>query len=452
MVARRPEQPPFTVLGPAVWLSAAVAVFVGVLGVIGADALWLVPLGDRLAHGQLPNSVPYATAPTSGWHDVPAGAELAFWAAYHAFGGLRGLVVLQAVAAGVGIGALARGIGRQSSAGAALLTSLLVVAGALPAVAVTNVSLFSFALFPILLGILESDSADPGGHIWFVVPLLALWGNLHGAVLIGWSVLACYLVLHRGRHRAGEASAVLAAATVALFLNPELWDTPRYYWWAFRNEAARQGIGLWAPLTASALDGLSVAVLVLFVGLALRGARRFQLWEAVAILGLAAATVHVARNAAWLLSVAAYPAARSLSLPGPRPRLLAVAAAAVTVGVAAGLVPSPGDPGSQVLARRAARTGETVLGEPVLGQQVALEGGRVWVDNPLDAFRRPDQRLYVDWFSGRARGSTAVDRAGLVLVRAHSTAGRLAAKDRRLVLLTARDGAALYRVRRASGG
>jgi hypothetical protein len=130
--------------------------------------------------------------------------------------------------------------------------------------------------------------------------------------------------------------------------------------------------------------------------------------------------------------------------------LLGVAAAAITAGVVAALVPAPRDPGSRQLAHAAARTEEVVLAEPVLGQQVVLMSGRVWVDNPLDAFRRADQKLYVDWFSGDAVGSAAVENAGVVLVRAGSAAGRLAAHDPRLVLLTERDGAVLYRVRRSA--
>jgi hypothetical protein len=108
-----------------VWASAALAAFVAALGVIGADALWLVPLGDRIVHGELPGSIPYATAPTSGWHDVPAGGQLVFWAFYHAFGGDRGLVLAQALAAAVGLGSLAHGLGRRASGGGVLLVAAL---------------------------------------------------------------------------------------------------------------------------------------------------------------------------------------------------------------------------------------------------------------------------------------------------------------------------------------
>jgi hypothetical protein len=439
-----------TSLAPAVWLSAALAALIAALGVIGADALWLVPLGDRIAHGHLPGSIPYATAPPSGWHDVPALGHLIFWAAYHTLGGERGLVVLQTLAAAVGIGALARGVGQHSSAGAAGFVSILVIIGSLPAIAVTNVSLFSLALFPILLGLLEAQSVVRSGHIWLAVPLLAVWGNLHGAVLVGWGLLACYLVLARWRHRPIETSAILATAALAIFANAAHREAPHYYWSVFHNEAARQGVGLWSHLSASAFDVLLVVVFAAFAAIAVRRRGSCRLWEIVAIAGLAASTVDVARNGVWLLMVAAYPAARALSFRGPRPRLLAVVAGAVTVAVFVGLFRSPPDPGSRRLARVAARSGAAVLAEPVLGQQVVLAGGRVWVDNPLDAFRAADQRLYVDWFSGRRAGADAVRHADLVLVRRRSAAGRVAARDRRLVLLSSRGGAALYRVRASS--
>jgi hypothetical protein len=433
---------------PVVWATAALAAFVAALGLIGADALWLVALGDRVVHGHLPSSIPYASAPTQGWHDVPAGAEVLFWAFFHAFGGDRGLVVAQAVAAAIGFGALAQGLQREAaSAGAALLLPALVLAGSLPLVVVTGVSLFSLALFPLLVGLLEAETRAPSRRLWLTVPLLALWGNLHGAVLIGWALLACYLVLERGRRRPLLAVAVLGAATAALFLNPALWHTPRYYWSVFHNETARQGVGLWAPLAGKPLDVAFAIVAVCLIALSLRGRRRFHPWEGVAVLGLAAATVHVARTGPWLLFLLAYPAARSLRAREPRRVPVAVTAASLGAASVALLVAGPRDSGARSIARLAARSGEPVLAEAVLGQQVALDGGRIWVDNPIDAFRPADQRLYVNWLTGKPSGASAVTRAALVLVRRHSSAGDLAARDLRLVLVAAGSGGVLYRVR-----
>ena len=410
----------------------ALAAFLAAFGVVGSDALWVVPLGAEVAHGHLPASIPYATAPTSGWHDVPALGQLVLWALYHAFGGVRGLVVAQAVAVAIAFGSLAYGLRRES----ALLVSAIVLAGALPAVVVTNTQLFSLALFALLLLVLQSRRP-----LWVSVPLILVWGNLHGEVLTGWALLACYVVFERRR-----AWPVLVAATVALGLTPALWHTPSYYLGVFQSEVAHTGEGLWAPLGLGPFDVL-LMVAVSLLAVALRGGR-VRLWEAVALVGLGAATVHVARNGVSLLFVAAYPAARALSLRSPSPRLLACAGAILATAAVVSLARGPVTLGSPQLARDAARTGRPVLADAYLGQQVVLAGGRVWVENPIDAFRRPDQRLYLDWLAGRPSGNAAVEHARYVLVQAASAAGKRAAGDARLAVVEKTPAAVLYRVKR----
>ncbi len=427
----------------------ALGAFAATVGVIGADALWLVALGERVAHGALPRAIPYATAPSGGWHDVPAGAELVFWALFHLFGGARGLVLAQAGAAALGLGTLAVGLRRESSPGAALVVPLLVLAGALPSIAVVSVALFSLALFPLLLALLEAQSRRPSRAVWFSVPLLALWGNLHGEVLAGWALLACYLLGERARSRPWSSLALLASATAALLANPALLRTPDYYRGVLGSAVARQGEGLWAPLGSGGFDLLLVAAAVVLAAVALAGHGRMKLWELLAASGLTLATVHVARTGVWLLFLLAYPAARGLRLGAPHRRVLVAAAATLAIGAVALIVHGPPDPGSSSLASLAARSGEPVLAEGILGQQVALAGGRVWLDNPLDAFRRSDQRLYLDWLDGRASGEAALAHATRVLVEGGSTAGRRAAHDARLVRLAAAGGAVLYRVGRA---
>ena len=99
--------------------------------------------------------------------------------------------------------------------------------------------------------------------------------------------------------------------------------------------------------------------------------------------GVAVATVEVARNGVWLLFVAAYPAARSLRFRAPRRGILVLVSATVSAAAVAALIQGPNDPGARSVARQAARGGRTVLAEPVLGQQVALYGGRVWVESAV---------------------------------------------------------------------
>jgi hypothetical protein len=433
--------------GWAVWSVAAAAGFLASLGLIGADALWLVPLGREVAHGHLPGSIPWATAPTSGWHDVPALGQLAFWAAHRALGGDRGLVVAQTVAAVTGFWALARGLSREAASGAVLAVSGVVLVGSLAAVFVVGVSLFSLALFPLLLLLLESESRSPGRKIWLAVPIIALWGNLHGGVLAGIGLLACYLLLDRARREPWASVGVLAAAIVALCLNPALWNTPSYYRGVLGNEAARMRVGLWTPLRLGGVDLFLIAAAIVLAGLVVASRRRVRLWEAAAMAGLVIATIDVARTGTWLLFVAAYPAARALRLGAVSVRLVRVAALVLAGSALVLLARGPRDPGSRPIALVAARTGQPVLAAAILGQQVALAGGRVWVNNPIDAFRRADQRLYLKWVDGRPGGAPALAHARYVLVTPASAAGRLAARDTSLALVAGDGRAALYRVR-----
>ena len=156
---------------------------------------------------------------------MPAFAQLVFWAAYHALGGDRGLLVLQVVAAAVGFWALAWGLAREASGGAVLAVSAVVLLGSLTAVFVVGVSMFSLAFFPLLLLLLESESRTPSRRIWLAVPIVAVWGNLHGAVLVGLGLLACYAIFDRARREPWVAAGVLAAATAVLFVNPALSET-----------------------------------------------------------------------------------------------------------------------------------------------------------------------------------------------------------------------------------
>jgi hypothetical protein len=417
------------------------------VGVLGADVLWGVPLGRELIHGRLPHGVAFASAVTSGWRDVPAGAELMVWTLYRALGGDRGLVVGQVAAVTVGFGALAEGLRREAAAGGVLVASALVLAGSLPAVVVVGMASFSLALFPLLLLVVELDARRPSRLIWLAVPLLALWGNLHGGVLLGWGVLACYLALARARRGVGTALGVLAAGTVALFVNPALWHTPSYYRGVFESEPARRSSDLWTGLGTGGFDLVLIAVALALVVIAVAGRARVALWEVVALIGLAAATVHVARTGLFFLFVAAYPAARGLRLRGPKPRLLATAAAGLAVGAVLGLTTLSHEPDSQALAARAAATGRPVLATSLLAGQVAAAGGRVWVNNPIDAFRRSDQRLYLDWVDGRGEGAPAVRHAAFVLAATGSAAGRVAARDPRLALVASDGASGLYRVR-----
>jgi hypothetical protein len=249
--------------------------------------------------------------------------------------------------------------------------------------------------------------------------LLALWSNLHGAVLVGLAVAAAYLIFGRARRQPLLAGSVLVASALAVCVTPALQNTPGYYAGLLQNEAARRGEALWSPLSlTSGFDLLLLAAAIVLLALAMRA--RPALWEAIALAGLAVLTVKTARSGVWLLFLAATPAARSLHLEPGRERRIAGIALPVAVALAVfGVVRGPlssgvGHPLLDEALRRAA--GTPILAESIPAEQVALAGGRVWMSNPLDAFSHPNQRLYLDWLAGRPAGDAALQHASRVVL------------------------------------
>lgn len=412
----------------AVALGAALA---AIVGTIGADSRWLAALGRIIVdRGQIPDGVPYATAPSAGWHNVPVLAELTLYG-LRSLAGDRGLLAAQIVAVAAALAILAwdqRRGGADDLSGALVL--LVIVVGALPALVVMRSQLFSLFLFPAVLALLRSEKRKPSGHVWLLVPLFALWSNLHGAVLVGFAVGAAYLLLDRGLGEPFLAAAVLGGSAIALCATPALEHTPEYYLGVLHNEAARRGEQLWAPLSlSSGFDLLLLTAAIPLVVLALRA--RPALWEMAALAGLAILTVRTGRSGVWLLFFTAAPAARPLRLGPSRALRLGAAALVLTTVIALfGVARGPLSTGATkpLLDEALQRAdGTPILAEGVLSEQVALAGGRVWMSNPLDAFSHHDQRLYLDWLDARPDGDAALQQVPrVVLVRRDSeTAHRL---------------------------
>jgi hypothetical protein len=430
----------------AVALGAALA---AVAGTIGADSRWLAALGRIIVdRGEVPDGVPYASATSAGWHNVPVLAELILHGLTSAAGD-RGLLAAQVVAVAAALAILAwdlRRSGTDNLGGALVL--LIVVVGALPALVVIRSQLFSLLFFPALVALLRAEARVPSARLWLLLPLVALWSNLHGAVLVGLAVAGAYLVLERGRRQPLVAAAVLAGSVIAVCATPALTHTPDYYLSVIHNEAARRGVQLWAPLSLnSGVDWLLIAAAVPLVVLAFRA--RPKLWEIVVLAALAVLTIRTARSGVWLLFFAAAPAAQALHLRSARSFRLAAPALALTGGLAVlGLARGPlstgaGGPLLDEAIHQA--HGTPILADGVLGEQVALAGGRVWMTNPLDAFSQRDQRLYLDWLAGRRDGDAALQRAPtVVFVLRHSDAASRLEHNRRLRRVASDANALLY--------
>lgn len=435
------------------WLAVALgAGACALLGSIGADARWLAALGRTiLEQGSIPSGVPYAAAPSVDWVNVPVLGELVFHA-LQVVGGDRGFLVAQLIAVTAALTLLAlgmRALGASDAASAVVL--MLVFFAAVPSFLIVRAQLFSLVLFCAALVLLRAESRRPGRRVWLLVPLIVLWANLHGGVLVGLAIAAAYLVLERARREPVVAASVLAACCAALFLTPALLDSGHYYLGVLRSEAAQRGEGLWAPLSlGNPFDVVFIVLAIPLLVFAFRSGSR--VWELACIAALSGLTLHAGRNSVWLLCFIAAPAAHGLGKRFLRdfsvsPRTLVLCAWVPAAFLVVGLLQTPQQYGAGERVRsEAARlaAGKPILADGIDAEQLALDGRRVWIANPLDAFSRRDQRLYLDWLDANPAGDALLRGASAVVVARGSKPQQRLERDRsfRRAALDAR--AAIY--------
>jgi hypothetical protein len=233
----------------------------------------------------------------------------------------------------------------------------------------------------------------------------------------------------------------------APLLTPALLQTPAYFWSVLHNYTATRGYGLWAPLDpTSGFDILLIVAGLVLAAAALRA--RPAGWELAAGGMLFASTIHTSRAGIWLLLLLVAPAARALPLRrAPGSRAAVAAASAVVVVSVFGVVAPHAGRGEDVV-RQAVQIaqGRPILADGQLGELVAVDGGRVWVGNPIDAFALRDQATYISWLRGEPAGDAALSHAHLVIVQDRSAAQRRLITTRRATLVLAAGGVQLYEV------
>lgn len=428
---------------------AGVVAIAALLARVGADARWLAALGHVIAQRHaIPAGIPFASAPTSHWPDATVLAQLVFNGLEQAFGD-RGLMLAQLLAVTfaftmLGRDAIAGGADARGTSRALVLVAL----GTLPALTIARVQLFSLVLFPVAVALLRAEARRPSRRIWLVVPLLALWSNLHGSAVLGLAVVLGYLLCSRARREPMLATAVGIASTLALCLTPALTGTVAYYHGLLTNVAAQTGQGMWGALSLT--SPLDLLLILAALALSVRILRaRPQLWEWAVLLALAALTLQASRNGVWLLLFLAAPAARAAApararWPGLVVPVAVASLAVITVAFARG--PAPGGATQPLLARAMTLAhGSPVLAEDTIAEQLALHGGRIWVGNPIDAFSRRDQTTYLDWTEGHAEGRQALGaQVRVVVVLRGTPAQRLMAATPGFTAAGSDAGARIY--------
>ena len=242
------------------------------------------------------------------WIDQQWLAHIAFYELWQA-GGDAAVGAASAVAFAAAFGLLAALLVRRGAAplaaaaalGAALVQCLLF--------AETRAQSFAYPLFVVLLWILLGEPGPPSRRrTWLVLPVLVVWADVHGSVLLGVAVCLTCLGLRawggsrRRAWRSVAADAALSAlAAATLFATPYGTAMPTYYVRVLGDPALKT-IAEWQPASFAPLQLPFILLLLGTLGIAAFARGRGQRIPAdVLVVGilLGALATHAVRYQTW---------------------------------------------------------------------------------------------------------------------------------------------------------
>jgi hypothetical protein len=340
---------------------------------------------------------------------------------------------------------------------------------------------FAYPLFVLLLWAILADERRPGRRFLFVVPILVLWSNLHGTVLlgtmllVGYSTVRLFLAVRRRLYSlAAVYSTTVLAAVTAVFANPYGFSIINYYRALIGDRVVSQYVLEWAhPSLGNVVSIGFFVLLVVTIGTVGYGVGRGfgpspTLLAMVAFLALLA--TQGVRYQAWFALAGVLLCAEILAAVRPAPPELAVPIRRVAsivvlafVVVAVGVLSStkqatferlaPLDAMSAAASFTAAHPRATILADEQASSALLWlypnTAGHVAFDARLEQYS--DARLR-DWFTyinGAAPGWPSLAAKYDVLVASRKENPNLVAKLEKLrgwrVIASNEDGIALVR-------
>jgi hypothetical protein len=311
-------------------------------GGLAADS-WLTLLGGReiLAHG-LPHHDSLAILSHGrSWIDQQWLAQLFFYGLYKVGG--FGLVLRANVLLYLAPFAICLAAARRR--GASPICVLLVGLGLLFTGTFVRAQVLAELAFVLLVLLLVSESRRPSRRVFLAFPLLVLWANLHGSVVVGALLTAALgaVELVRARRPRARPLALLALPWLCVLATPYGLELVDYYRGTIGNSHLRTYVTEWRSPTFLSVWGLPYFTLIfLAVFLCARLPRRLNGFELLALALTAGGGLLAVRSIIWFYYTAAIllPAllqevmrARGTSRLPERDRLFRAAVATVALGL-----------------------------------------------------------------------------------------------------------------------
>jgi hypothetical protein len=240
------------------------------------------------------------------WTDQQWLAQIALYGVWR-IGGLKLALLVHALLVTSGITAAAL-IARTRGATARSVTwiAIPVLIAYYPVASVMRPQSFAFPLFTATLWLVLADVRQPSRRVFAALPLLVVWTNLHGSVLLGAMLVSLAgLVPMVGRRRPSRRGlALLLLPWACMFASPYAVHLPAYYEKILVGGDFKQFVTEWAPTT---LTPTTAAVYLLVLGglwLLGRAAQSAPALDQIAFALTAVLAFEAIRNTAWIGLVA----------------------------------------------------------------------------------------------------------------------------------------------------
>jgi hypothetical protein len=388
------------------------------------DTLWQIRAGEWiLDHHAIPATDPFSfTAGDRRWFAHEWFAETLMALAYRAEG-LKGVMVLAAVATGLTAGVLLHHL-RRFLPGVYACTGLVVALCCAAPSMLARPHLIAWPCLALWCGGLVTARANRTAPAWALLLVMLVWVNLHGSFMLGLLLPVAFMIealLDRGAGRPVffAWSRFIGAAWLVALVNPDLLAGLLFPFHLVGMQSLAW-IGEWQPSDFSKLQPLELVILG-SLALGLSGRVRLPAIRLIMFLGLVHLALTHARNQQLLGIVGALILAEPIGENLSRSRAeaprrvwggltagaLLIALAALIVRVALPLGPErTGTAFSAALeAVPLSLRAQPVLNEYGFGGQLIFNGVRPFIDSRAD--------LYGDEFLARYRRLNVADRAEL---------------------------------------
>jgi hypothetical protein len=166
-------------------------------------------------------------------------------------------------------------------------------------------------LFVLLIALLIRDAHSPSRRVFFALPLLILWANIHGTAVTGALLVALWGVTYAIERRrrplrewAPRSAALVVAPLLCLFASPYAASLPSYYETMLFNSGFRSFVTEWSPTAASVQTAPFFLLAFLTVWLIGRNKERLLPFEKVLLAATLLIGLQTIRGVIWFTLVA----------------------------------------------------------------------------------------------------------------------------------------------------